>query len=45
LDACFRFRQIPVFVAMHFFILQRFHERFAGRVTPWIRTSIKKWRP
>jgi hypothetical protein len=32
LDACFGFRQIPVFVAMNFFILERFHERFAGRV-------------
>ncbi len=28
--------QVAVFVAQHFFILQRFHERFAGRVIPRI---------
>ena len=30
------FSQVPVFVAMDFVVLQRFHERFAGRVVPRI---------
>ena len=35
-DGRTRFRQIPVFVAQHLFVLQSLYERFAGRVVPGV---------
>src|ERR1700757_3027436 len=35
-DGGARFGQVAVLVAQNLLVLQRFHERLAGRVVPWI---------